>query len=54
MGHDHVLVVSTPYALEFVKDTVILVKIAQFSPQVVMDGDRLYWFRFHVNIPDLQ
>jgi len=44
MSHNHVPVVSTPYTLEFVKDTIILVKITKFSPQVVMNGNCLDWF----------
>ena len=39
---------------EFVKDAVILVQVAEFGSQVLVDVDSLYRFVFHGDIPDFE
>lgn len=39
----HVLIISTPYTLKLVEDAIVLVKVAEFTPQVIVDWDRLHW-----------
>lgn len=43
--------VTIPYALKLVKDTVILVQIAEFAPQVIVDIDRFDRSWLHIDIP---
>jgi len=50
----HVLVVTSPNTLKLVEDAVVLIQVAQFPSQVVMNGDSLHGFGFHINVPNLQ
>lgn len=47
-------IVATPGTLELVEDTIVLVQIAEFPPQMIMYRDRLDRSRLHVDIPDLE
>jgi hypothetical protein len=48
------LAVPRERALELVKDTVVLVQVAQLALKVVMDGDGFERGLVHIDIPDPQ
>ena len=45
--------ITTENDLEFVKDAVILVGIAEAGSEVFVDGNCLDWLPLHIHIPDL-
>ena len=49
----NVLSISTKRALKLVKDTVVLIEIAQLVAEMVVDVDSLNRSTLHVDIPDL-
>lgn len=49
-----ILSVSAESALKLVKDTIVLVEIAQLVTKVVVDVDCLDRSALHVDVPDLQ
>jgi hypothetical protein len=54
MTSRNILVITSPDTLKLVEDAVILVQIAQLSSQMIVNGDRLHWPRFHIDVPNLQ
>lgn len=48
------LVIAAPHTLKLVKDAVVLVKVAELPPEVVVNGDRLDRARIHVDVPNLE
>lgn len=48
------VVVRTPERLKLVKDAIVLVEVAQFRPDVLVDRNRLHRLVLHVDVPDLQ
>lgn len=46
--------VAAECALEFVKDAIVFIQIAELLSEVVVNVDRLDGFVFHGNIPDFQ
>ena len=50
----NVLVITTPYTLELIEYTIVLVQIAQLATQVIVDLYGSYGPAFHVDVPDLQ
>jgi hypothetical protein len=50
----HALVISTPYTLKLIEDTVVLIQVAKFPAEVIMDGNGLHRARLHVDVPDLE
>jgi hypothetical protein len=51
-GHD-VLGITGEHHLELVENAVVLIRIAQAGPQMLVDRNRLDWLAFHVDIPNL-
>ena len=48
----YVLVITTPYTLELIEYTIVLVQIAQLATQVVVHGDCVDRLAVHVNVPN--
>lgn len=48
------LSVTTECALKLIKDTIVLIKIAEFVSKVVVDVDCLHGSALHVDIPYFQ
>lgn len=48
------LSISREGTFKLVENAIILVQIAQFTSQVIVHVDRLYRFRLHVDVPNLE
>lgn len=48
------LVVARPEALKLVKNTVVLVQVAELPAKVIMNWDCLYRPALHIDIPNLK
>lgn len=50
----YLLVIMSPKTLELVKNTVVLIQVAQLRSEMFVDWYRLDWLVLHIHIPDLK